>query len=138
METTQPSASVLIIYDGECTFCNAYTKRLTLQQSVGEVELLSARSDDVRVQHYEDRGYDLDEGMLVVTQNEIYAGADAIHWLSLHTSGAGLFETMHGFVFKRRWLANWLYPLLKLGRRVWLALRGRVLIAESRGIKNSS
>ena len=138
METTQPSAVVLIIYDGECTFCNAYTQRLTLQQSVGEVELLSARSDDGRVQHYVDRGYDLDEGLLVVTQNEIYGGAAAVHWLSLHTSGVGFFEATNGFVFKRRWLANWLYPLLKLGRRIWLALRGRVLIAQSRATKNSS
>ena len=138
METTQPSVPVLIIYDGECTFCNAYTKRLKLQQSVGEVELLSARADDVRVQHYVDRGYDLDEGMLVVFQNEIYAGAAATHWLSLHTSGAGFFEAIQGFIFKRRWLANWLYPLLKLGRRIWLALRGRTLIAQSRSSKNSS
>jgi predicted DCC family thiol-disulfide oxidoreductase YuxK len=138
MDTSQPAVGVLIIYDGECTFCNAYTKRLTLQQSVGEVELLSARSDDVRVQHYVDRGYDLDEGMLVVTQNQIYAGAAAMHWLSLHTSGAGLFEAMHGFVFKHSWLANGLYPLLKLGRRIWLALRGRVMIAQSRATKKSS
>ena len=138
MDTSQPAVGVLIIYDGECTFCNAYTKRLKLQQSVGEVELLSARADDVRVQHYVDRGYDLDEGMLVVFQNEIYAGAAATHWLSLHTSGAGLFESIQGFIFKRRWLANWLYPLLKLGRRIWLALRGRTLIAQSRSTKKSS
>jgi predicted DCC family thiol-disulfide oxidoreductase YuxK len=134
MEISQPSAAVVIIYDGECTFCNAYTNRLKLQQSVGEVELLSARADDVRVQHY----VDLDEGMLVVTQNEIYAGAAAMHWLSLHTSGAGIFETMHGFIFSRLWLANLLYPLLKLGRRIWLALRGRTLITQSRSTKNSS
>ena len=138
MDTSQPAVGVLIIYDGECTFCNAYTKRLKLQQSVGEVELLSARADDVRVQSYVDRGYDLDEGMLVVFQNEIYAGAAATHWLSLHTSGAGFFESIQGFIFKRRWLANWLYPLLKLGRRIWLALRGRTLIAQSRSAKNSS
>ena len=138
MDTSQPAVGVLIIYDGECTFCNAYTKRLKLQQSVGEVELLSARADDVRVQSYVDRGYDLDEGMLVVFQNEIYAGAAAMHWLSLHTSGAGFFEVIQGFIFKRRWLANWLYPLLKLGRRIWLALRGRTLIAQSRSTKKSS
>jgi predicted DCC family thiol-disulfide oxidoreductase YuxK len=137
MEISQPSVAVLIIYDGDCTFCNGYTKRLTLQQAVGVVELLSARSDDVRVQHYVDRGYDLDEGMLVVTQNEIYTGAAAIHWLSLHTSGAGFFEATQGFIFSRKWLANFLYPLLKLGRRVWLGLRGRALIGKSREIKNS-
>jgi predicted DCC family thiol-disulfide oxidoreductase YuxK len=130
MQTLQSTADVLIIYDGECTFCNAYTKRVKLQQSVGEIELLSARSDDERIHYYVQRGYDLDEGMLVVTKNEIYVGSSAINWLSLHISGASIFEVMHRFVFNHRWLANLLYPLLKLGRRVWLALRGRTLIGE--------
>ena len=138
MEISQSSVAVLIIYDGDCTFCKAYTQRLQLQQSVGEVELLSARADDVRVQHYVDRGYDLDEGMLVVTQNEIYAGAAAMHWLSLHTSGAGFFEATQGVIFSRKWLANLIYPLLKLGRRVWLAMRGRALIGKTCKPKNSS
>jgi predicted DCC family thiol-disulfide oxidoreductase YuxK len=138
MEISQPTFAVLIIYDGDCTFCNAYTKRLKLQQSVGLIELLSARSDNVRIQHYVDRGYDLDEGMLVVTQSEIYAGAAAMHWLSLHTSGAGFFEATQGFIFSRKWLANLIYPLLKLGRRVWLALRGRALIGKTSKPKNSS
>jgi len=138
MEISQPTFAVLIIYDGDCTFCNAYTKRLKLQQSVGEIELLSARSDNVRIQHYVDRGYDLDEGMLVVTQSEIYAGAAAMHWLSLHTSGAGFFEATQGFIFSRKCLANLIYPLLKLGRRVWLALRGRALIGKTSKPKNSS
>ena len=131
MDNSHVSVSVLIIYDGECTFCNAYTQRLKLQQSVGEVELLSARSNDARIQHFVERGYDLDEGMLVVTQNDIYAGAAAMHWLSPHTSGVGFFEAMQSVIFSRRWLANFLYPFLKLGRRVWLALRGRALIGKS-------
>jgi predicted DCC family thiol-disulfide oxidoreductase YuxK len=135
MEISKPSTAVLIIYDGDCTFCNAYTKRLTLQHSVGVVELLNARSNDERIQHYLERGYDLDEGMLVVTQNKIYAGPAAMHWLSLHTSGSGFFEVMQGFIFSRRWLANVLYPLLKLGRRVWLGLRGCGLIGKSRKAK---
>ena len=139
MDQLLPQAGkVLIIYDGDCTFCNAYTQRLTLQQSVGEVELLSARSEDVRLQHYVACGYNLDEGMLVVTQNVIYAGAAAVHWLSLHTSRAGFFEAIQRFVFSRRWLANLLYPLLKLGRRVWLTLRGRAMIGKFREAKNSS
>jgi predicted DCC family thiol-disulfide oxidoreductase YuxK len=136
MQTLQSTADVLIIYDGECTFCNAYTKRLKLQQSVGQIELLSARCNDERVQYYAKRGYDLDEGMLVVTENQIYAGPAAMNWLSLHSSGAGIFVVMYRLVFNRRWLANLLYPLLKLGRRAWLVLRGRALIGESRKRKN--
>jgi predicted DCC family thiol-disulfide oxidoreductase YuxK len=137
MDIAQLSAGVLIIYDGDCIFCNAYTKRLHLKQSVGEVELLSARSGDARILHYAQCGYDLEEGMLVVTQNEVHAGPAAMHWLALHTSQSGFFDAMQGFIFKRRWLAFGLYPLLKLGRRVWLALRGRSRIGIPRETKNS-
>ena len=130
------TSSVLIIYDGECTFCKAYTQLLQLQQSVGVIELLSARSDDARVLHYAQRGYDLDEGMLVVTQNVVYAGADAIHWLSVRTSGSGAFAKAHRLCFNRLWVARLLYPPLKVGRRLWLALRGRPLIRESHRPQN--
>ena len=132
--TTQPlppSSAVLIIYDGDCTFCNLYTQLLQLQQSVGAVELLSARSDDVRVQYYAQRGYDLNEGLLVVTQGQVYAGAAAMHWLSHHLLDNGIFATLHRWAFNHAWLARLMYPLLKLGRRWWLALRGRSLIAQA-------
>lgn len=133
----EPSA-VLIIYDGDCTFCKAYTQLLELQKSVGAVELLSARSDDVRVQYYAERGYDLNDGLLVVTPSQVYAGAAAVHWLSLHLSGYGIFATLHRWVFNHAWLARLLYPLLKLGRRCWLALRGRSLIPQTNKIRDLS
>ena len=121
--TTQPlppSSAVLIIYDGDCTFCNLYTQLLQLQQSVG-----------VRVQYYAQRGYDLNEGLLVVTQGQVYAGAAAMHWLSHHLLDNGIFATLHRWAFNHAWLARLMYPLLKLGRRWWLALRGRSLIAQA-------
>lgn len=139
--TTQPlppSSAVLIIYDGDCTFCNAYTQLLQLQQSVGPVELLSARSDDVRVQYYAQHGYDLNEGLLVVTQSQVVAGAAAMHWLSHHLSGKGIFAALHRLVFNHAWLARLVYPLLKLGRRCWLALRGQSLIAQTNKTRDLS
>ncbi len=132
------SSAVLIIYDGDCTFCNAYTQLLQLQQSVGAVELLSARSDDSRIQYYAERGYDLNEGMLVVTQSQVYAGAAAMHWLSHRLSDYGIFYIVHRLVFNQAWLARLLYPLLKLSRRCWLALRGRSLIAQTNKTRDLS
>ncbi|MFM8468085.1 MAG: DCC1-like thiol-disulfide oxidoreductase family protein [Oxalobacteraceae bacterium] len=114
---------VLIIYDGDCYFCRAYVGFLRLQQAVGPVELISARSDDARVRHFLQQGIDLDAGMLVVTDVDQYAGADAMHWLASQWAPQTATERLHAMLFKRRWLARLLYPLLRLGRRVWLALR---------------
>jgi predicted DCC family thiol-disulfide oxidoreductase YuxK len=114
---------VLIVYDGDCYFCRAYVKFLRLQQAIGPVELLSARSGDARVSHFIRQGIDLDAGMLVVTAAEMYAGADAMHWLASQLAAQTTIERVHAALFRHRWLARLMYPLLRLGRRVWLALR---------------
>jgi len=114
---------VLIVYDGDCYFCRAYVKFLRLQQAIGPVELLSARSGDARVSHFVQQGIDLDAGMLVVTAAEMYAGADAMHWLASQLTAQTTIERLHAVLFRRRWLTRRLYPLLRLGRRLWLALR---------------
>ena len=122
------AGAVLIIYDGDCDFCSAYTKLLQLQESAGPVELLSARSEDARIRHYQQQGYDLNEGMLVVTESQIHAGADAMHWLALHGVYASHTGQSQAALFRRRWFARAVYPLLRVLRRAWLALRGRSLI----------
>ena len=71
---------MLIIYDGDCPFCRAYTRLLRLQQAAGVISLLNAREPDPRIHHYVTLGYDLNEGMLVVIEDQIYAGAEA-PWL---------------------------------------------------------
>lgn len=122
---------MLIVYDGDCHFCRAYVNLLRLQQTIGPVELLSARSGDARVSHFVQQGIDLDQGLLVVTASQRYSGAEAMHWLAMQLPAHSLAERLHAAVFRRRWLAHLLYPLLRLGRRVWLALRGLPLIRDS-------
>ena len=119
---------MLIIYDGDCDFCSAYTKLLQLQESAGPVELLSARADDARIRYYQQQGVDLNEGMLVVTASQVHAGADAIHWLAQHGVYASRIGRWQAALFRQRWRARAIYPLLRLLRRAWLALRGRPLI----------
>ncbi len=115
---------LLIVYDGDCYFCRRYVRLLRLQEAVGPVELLSARSDDARVRRFIEQGIDLDAGMLVVTATALHAGAEAMHWLAQHTPAHSVPERLHRAVFGRRWLAQALYPWLRRGRRLWLALRG--------------
>ena len=132
MTDTARVPAVLVIYDGECSFCTAYARLIRLREALGPVELLSARSDDPRVGHYEALGYALDEGMLVVSGDAVHAGAHAMQWLALHSPAETPFEKLQHAVFRHRTLARLLYPLLKLGRRAWLMLRGRRLIRSTR------
>jgi predicted DCC family thiol-disulfide oxidoreductase YuxK len=130
--TQDKKPELVIVYDGQCLFCSSYVMLLKLRNAVGSVSLVDAResgvADDVRRTY----GRDLDEGMLVIYGGTAYHGADAMHVLSTLTSDSDAWNATTAAIFRRRWLARLLYPFLKLGRRIVLAVRGRTLIDPSR------
>ncbi len=121
---TDPS---LIIYDGDCIFCQNYVRYTRLRDAIGPVELVDARSGDRRVEQYW-RDYDLNEGMLFVYRGTVHHGADAVHMLASLSSRSGTLNQLNARVFSQPWMARMLYPLLKVGRRVTLFARGRGLL----------
>lgn len=122
---------LLIVYDGACPFCTAYASLLRLRQNM-QVELLSARSDDDRIDKFIALGYRLDDGLLLQLDDAIYVGADAMHQLAIMSNDGGIFNRIQRFVFARRWLARAAYPLLRFGRRCVLLIRRVPLIEQSR------
>lgn len=124
------SDASLIIYDGECIYCQNYVRFVRLRETVGAVELIDARSDDPRIARYWTQGYDLDEGMLFVHRGSVFHGADAIHVLATLSSSNSLANRINGAIFSHRSVARAAYPLLKLGRRLTLVARGRSPLAQ--------
>ena len=121
-----------IIYDGECIFCQNYVRFFRLREAIGSVELIDARSGGPRVEQYWSEGYNLDEGMIFVYRGRVFYGAEAVHVLASLSSRSGLLNRLNAAVFRSRPIANFLYPVLKLGRRLTLRARGRALLADER------
>ena len=119
---------ILIIYDGACPFCNAYVRLLRLRAQTGEVELLNARDTDARVTHYQEQGFDLNQGMLVVMGNVVHAGADALHVLATCSTRYGWFNRCNAWIFSSHLRSRLAYPLLRAGRRIALLMLGIPLI----------
>ena len=117
--------AALIIYDGDCIFCQNYTRLVRLREQIGPVELLNARSDDVRVAQYWREGYDLNEGMLFVIEGDVYFGAAAVNKLAQLSAPTTAFNRLNRAIFHKIGMSARVYPLLKLGRRGVLWLRGR-------------
>lgn len=115
----------LIIYDGDCIFCQNYVRFLRLRKAVGDVELLDARSGDPRLEAYWRAGYDLNEGMLFVHRGTVHYGADAVHVLATLTGRHDWLNQANARIFSNPKLARLLYPALKIGRRLTLLVRGR-------------
>ena len=123
-----PDADMIVIYDGQCVFCSAYVRLLRLREAVGRVELLDGRTSGIADLAARELGLDLNEGMLVLYQGRSYYGNEAMTILSALTTRSGLLNRAIAAVFRFPALARLLYPVLRLGRRVTLALLGRSTI----------
>ena len=119
-----------LVYDGDCPLCRRYVDLLRLRDSVGEVELVSARSQHPVVRVLVAEGYDLNEGIVFVEQERVYFGAACMSRLALLSSPIGFFNRVNRTVFRSPRICAALYPVLKSGRRVLLWLLGRRQIAR--------
>ena len=120
----------LIIYDGDCVFCQNYVRFVRLREAIGPVELIDARSDDPRAQQMWREGHDLNEGMVFVHHGRVYHGAEAVNVLATLSDPRTMFNSINRAIFASPILSRTLYPLLKLGRRATLLARGKRLIPD--------
>lgn len=119
-----PEADLTIIYDGDCPFCRRYVELLRLRESAGTVELINARERPDLTRQFRLEGIPLDEGMVVRMGGKTWHGADALHVLALLSTPSGFFNRVNRFIFRWKLLSFVLYPLLRMGRSVTLAILG--------------
>jgi predicted DCC family thiol-disulfide oxidoreductase YuxK len=124
------SDRALIIYDGDCVFCQNYIKLIRLRQTVGTVDLVDARSNDPRVLRYWRDGYDLNEGMIFVLDGKVFHGAKAVNILARLSSPTSIFNRLNRLIFRSAVLTKLAYPLLRAGRSMTLLLRGKRYIDD--------
>ena len=110
---------LILIYDGECPVCKRYSTMLRIREDVGNLELINARESDAARSEAEQAGYDLDQGMILKVNEQIYWGADALHVLALMSTNSGIFNRLQASIFRSKLASTLLYPLLRFGR-TWL------------------
>ena len=119
------SKALSVFYDGECPLCSCYVRYYRLADSNRLISMEDLRINPGKVAEYRDLGYDVDEGMIVVLDDEIYHGEEALHVLALLSTPVGAFNRANRWIFSRRGLARVIYPLLVRGRNLLLLLMGR-------------
>jgi predicted DCC family thiol-disulfide oxidoreductase YuxK len=119
-----------IVYDGDCPFCDRYVTLLRLRDSIGRIELLNARDGGPLVEIIGRLGIDLDEGMALVMNGEIYHGAECLHRLAFLTTSSGAFNRVNAWMFRSAMASRLLYPVLRAGRNAALLLLGRQKIGS--------
>lgn len=116
---------ITIIYDGDCPLCDDYAKRLRLVATVGELQLIDARTDTQTTKAYWAKGYDLDEGMIVVIGGDVHHGAAAVTALARLSSSSTIFNTLNHWILSHGPLTRFIYPFMKGFRRIALFALGK-------------
>ncbi len=113
-----------LVYDGECPLCSNYARYLRVKQAVGELVLVNAREGGPLVEEVRSLPHDLNDGMVLKMNGRYYVGDRALHMLALLSEKRGAFSIVNRMLFASPLAARLGYPLLKLGRRVLLKLKG--------------
>lgn len=114
-----------LIYDGECPFCSRYARLTRLRETVGPLRLINARERTPEVERAIAAGYNLDRGMLLSLDSELYYGADCLNRLALLSSRSTVFNRLAHALFRHPRASRFAYPVLRAGRNAALRLLNR-------------
>ena len=117
----------LFIYDGECPFCNHFAQLLELKSSLAEFEILDGRKNLSLLSQLYNQGYDLNKGAILIKNDSILHGANAINWIcsEIKEPSDSLLEVLRViFISNKR--TSILFPFLLWGRRLSLTIKGKV------------
>ena len=126
----------LFIYDGECPFCNHFAQLLELKCNLSNFEISDGRENLALLTKLYNQGYDLNKGAILINNENIMHGADAISWIcsEIKEPSDSLLELLRIlFISNKR--TNFLFPFLLWGRRLSLTLKGKVWQPVSENIQ---
>ena len=121
------SDKILFIYDGECPFCSHFAQLIELKSSLPTLEILDGRKDLALLTKLFSKGYDLNNGAILINDKEIMHGASAINWLcsEIKEPSNSLLEILR-IIFSSNKRTHLFFPFLLWGRRLLLTIKGKV------------
>ena len=117
----------LFIYDGECPFCNHFAQLIELKSCLPEFQILDGRKNLALLTQLYNQGYDLNKGAILINNENIMHGADAINWIcsKVKEPSDSMLEFLR-IIFTSNKRTKFLFPFLLWGRRLSLTLKGKV------------
>ncbi len=117
--------TLLFIYDGECPFCNKFAQLIELKSALPGISIINARENEPIIKDLFEKGFDLDNGAILIKDNQILHGSEAINWIcsTLDTPSSSLLNLIK-VIFSSKDRTKKLFPILINSRRILLALKG--------------
>ena len=119
------TSNYTFIYDGECPFCNHFAELLEIKSKITNIRILDGRKNLTLVKTLLDKGYDLDKGAILLKDEEIFHGSDAINTIckEIINPSSNLLSLLSK-IFKSTKRTKILFPLLVRARRFVLISKG--------------
>ena len=73
------NTNLTFIYDGECPFCNHFAELLELKSKISNISTLDGRKNPKIINYLLEKGYDIDKGAILLKDDDIFHGAEAIN-----------------------------------------------------------
>ena len=113
------------IYDGECPFCNHFAELLEIKSKIKNISILDGRKNHDTIIYLLNKGYDIDNGAILLSGGDIFHGADAINNIckKINNPSDSLLKLLSN-VFKSNKRTKLLFPFLLRARRFALISKG--------------
>jgi len=115
---------ITLVYDGQCPFCSRYSRYVRLR-SKWNLELLDARLHEDMVRELLADGYDIDKGMILIVDSQVYHGSQAVVALMALSKDKFWYDILVRTVFRFRVFTNVIYPIILFVRQGTLKVLGR-------------
>ncbi|MFV7790544.1 DCC1-like thiol-disulfide oxidoreductase family protein [Aliarcobacter lanthieri] len=115
---------ISLYYDDECPFCKEYSKYIELRKKY-DVQVLNARDSIETIKTFREKGFDINYGMIVELDGDIYQGASAAKLLDKCISKDKFIDKVISFFVKLPGFKQVIYPLVLVVRRIVLKVSGK-------------
>ncbi len=117
--------NLTFIYDGECPFCNQFAELLELKSKINNISIMDGRKNPKIIKSLLEKGYDIDQGAILLKDDEIFHGAEAINNIcnQINNPSSQLLKLLSN-IFKSDKRTNLLFPFLLRARRFALISKG--------------
>ena len=119
------ASNYTFIYDGECPFCNHFAELLEIQSKITNIKILDGRKNFNLIESLLEKGYDLDKGAILLKDEDIFHGANAINTIckEINNPSSSLLLLLSR-IFKSNKRTKLIFPLLIRARRFALISKG--------------
>lgn len=117
---------VWFVYDGECPICHYAAHALRIKEHYGSLHLLDARvaGDHPLMAAINQQTISLDEGMVIYADGKLMYGREALMFMAKFGEPMGWFNQANRLLFRSKWVANRLYPVMRAVRNALIKQRG--------------